>query len=53
MNKRFFAYGILVTAVITIITWISMFDTARDNPRWRSNYGSGGSSYGGGGGGHK
>lgn len=52
MNKRFLVYAIIVTAVTTIASWASMFDSARGTPHWRSNYGSGGSSYGGGGG-HK
>jgi hypothetical protein len=52
MNKRFFLYALLVTGFVTIVSWVSMIDEARDNPRWRSNYGGGGYSYGGGGG-HK
>jgi uncharacterized membrane protein YgcG len=52
MNTKYFWYAIAVTAISTLMSWSSLFSSARSG-----GYRSGGSSYSGGsyggGGGHK
>jgi len=57
-NKRYLAYALVVTAIITWVNWSGMVSFARDSGGYlnafsRSHGSSGSGSWGGGSGGHK
>lgn len=52
-NSRYFAYALVITIVITIVSWIEMFDSSRSGAHYHNSYGGSSRSWGGGSGGHK
>ena len=52
-RNMYFVYALVVTVIVTIVSWADMIDSSTDSGRWRSGSGGGGGGYGYSGGGHK